>query len=177
MLIVCNPDILPATTHNLITILLCELFILRLAGHNTIADAASGARVLRRVDYSTKESNYQLKNMQQQTHTTTYIIDSQFCCNFFPHSTFLSASLLLFLPFEGNWSLFHCLDQLFRLRVVMNINEKKYGVPEVESLRRTSYDMIRRAASKSTDDVVLIKTVLISAYYAVRHCARCEYSG
>jgi hypothetical protein len=49
-----------------------------------------------------------------------------------------------------------CLDQLFRLRAAMNINEKKCGLLLAESRRR-------RAASKSTDDVVLIKTVWISA--------------
>jgi hypothetical protein len=48
---------------------------------------------------------------------------------------------------------------------IMNIHEKKYRLPLAESLRRrtTSCDMICRPASKSTDDVVLIKTVLISA--------------
>jgi hypothetical protein len=56
--------------------------------------------------------------------------------------------------------------------VVMNINEKKYGLL-AESLRRrtTSYDMIRRAASKLIDDV------LISAWFVVRRRAQCEYSG
>jgi hypothetical protein len=60
----------------------------------------------------------------------------------------------------------HGPDELFGLDVVMNINEKKYALLLAESLRRrtTSYDMIRRTASKSTDDVVLIKSVLISAY-------------
>jgi hypothetical protein len=80
-----------------------------------------------------------------------------------------------------NWSLFHYLDQIFKLRVVMNINEKKYGLPLTESLRhrKTSYeyDRNRGAAAKSTDDVVIIKTVSISAYYVVRRRAQCEYSG
>jgi hypothetical protein len=60
--------------------------------------------------------------------------------------------------------LLHGLDELFGLHVVMNIN-KKYVLLLAESLRlcTTLYEMIRRAASKSTDDVVLIKTVLISA--------------
>jgi hypothetical protein len=59
----------------------------------------------------------------------------------------------------------NCMLMPRSLCTVMNINEKKYGLPLAESLRRrtTSYDMIRRPASKSTDDVVLIKTVLISA--------------
>jgi hypothetical protein len=61
--------------------------------------------------------------------------------------------------------LLHGLVELFGLHVVMNINEKKYALLLAQSLRRrtTSYDMIHRAALKSTDDVVLIKTVLISA--------------
>jgi hypothetical protein len=36
----------PASTHNPIIILLCEIFIFRLAGHNTTVGAASGATVL-----------------------------------------------------------------------------------------------------------------------------------
>jgi hypothetical protein len=59
----------------------------------------------------------------------------------------------------------NCMLMPRSLCTVMNINEEKYGLPLAESLRRrtTSYDMIRRPASESTDDVVLIKTVLISA--------------
>jgi hypothetical protein len=59
----------------------------------------------------------------------------------------------------------NCMLMSRSLCTVMNINEKKYGLPLAESLRRrtTSYDMIRHPASESTDDVVPIKTVLISA--------------
>jgi hypothetical protein len=69
----------------------------------------------------------------------------------------------------------NCMLMPRSLCTVMNINEEKYGLPLAESLRcrttsydvvrrrTTSYDMIRRPASESTDDVVLIKTVLISA--------------
>jgi hypothetical protein len=58
----------PASSHNPTIILLCELFILRLAGHSTVVDAASGATVLRRTNM------YQLiqlsaTNTQQQTHS------------------------------------------------------------------------------------------------------------
>jgi hypothetical protein len=99
--------------------------------------------------------------MQQQTLINLPSTPSSAATSFY---TAFSPSIFVGLPAtsEENWSLCRHLDQLFRLRVVMNINEKKYGLLLVES-NATLYDMIRRAVSKSTDDVVLIKTVSISA--------------
>jgi hypothetical protein len=83
---------------------------------------------------------------------------AQFCCNFFPPSAFpLSIFVTIPATFEENGSLFHRLDQLFRLHVVIDINYKKYIRAAIGRVAATSYDVIRRAASKSTDDVDLIK--------------------
>jgi hypothetical protein len=43
----------------------------------------------------------------------------------------------------------------------MNINQKTWRLFLTESLHATSHDTFRLAASKSTDDGVLVKTALI----------------
>jgi hypothetical protein len=43
--------------------------------------------------------------------------------------------------------LLHGFDELFGLHVVMNINERKYALLLAESLRRTSYNVVRHDPS------------------------------
>jgi hypothetical protein len=135
----------PASTHSPIIILLCELFILRLAGHNTIVDAAPrycGARASRPI----KEFNYQLQTSRSRPilmcHRLPVLPQLLSIRSIFPLSIFVA----LPATFEENWSLFHRLDQLLRLRVVMNINEK-YGLLFIGRITATSHDVVRHDPS------------------------------
>jgi hypothetical protein len=75
--------------------------------------------------------------MQQQTHinlpsTPSSATTSSHTRSAFPRSVFVALPATL----EEHWSLFHRLDQLIELHFVMNINEKKYGLPLAKSMRR-----------------------------------------